>query len=273
MAERKRYAIVTGAASGLGRALCLELAKEGWCVCAADVNEAGARETIRMVADAGGTGLAQHLDVTRLEQWQELSKRLRSQWPHLDLLVNNAGVAGAGRVGEFPIEDWRWILDVNIYNAVYGCHVFVDWLKTNPSGAHIINTASMAGIASPPTMAAYNVSKAAVIGLSETLWSELRRDRVGVTVLCPEFFKTNLLDNPRISDPDALGWARKAFERSPFTAEDVARAAVRAMKRKQLYVILPKAARWRWCLKRLFPTYFLGKVASIFEKAAAKKRT
>lgn len=270
MTEAMHYAIVTGAASGLGRAISLELAKEGWCLCAADVNEDGAKETVRMIESAGGTGRSDKLDVTDPDQWKALSDKLRADWPRLDLLVNNAGVAGAGKVGEFSIDDWRWLLDININGAVYGCHTFVDWLKANPNGAHIINTASMAGIACPPTMAAYNVSKAAVIGLSETLWSELRKDNVGVTVLCPEFFKTAILDNPRIANSDSLKWARKALDRSPFTAQDVARAAVDAMKRKRLYVILPRAARYRWYLKRLHPTYFLGKVAGIFERAGAK---
>lgn len=271
MSVGTRYAIVTGGASGLGRAICMELAKEGWCICAADLNNDGATETVRLIETAGGSGRSETLEVTDPDQWQSLSNRLRGDWPRLDLLVNNAGVAGAGKVGEFSIDDWKWLLDININGAVYGCHTFVDWLKANPNGAHIINTASMAGIACPPTMAAYNVSKAAVIGLSETLWSELRKDNVGVTVLCPEFFKTAILDNPRIADSNELAWARKALDRSPFTARDVAQAAIDAMKKKQLYVILPRAARYRWYLKRLRPTYFLGKVAGIFERAGAKQ--
>lgn len=266
-----RNAIVTGGASGLGRAICLELARENWNVLVADLNESGSAETVGLIEKAGGRGLARRLDVTDVGQWQSLHEELRSTWPCLDLLVNNAGVAGAGAMGEYSIEDWHWLMNINLWNAVNGCHVFVDWLKSNPNGAHIINTASMAGIACPPSMAAYNVSKAAVIGLSETLWSELRKDNVGVTVLCPEFFATNLLKTSRFTDERALHWAQRAFEKSPFTAQDVARAAMDAMKRKRLYVILPKAARYRWYMKRLNPTWFLGKVASLFEQAAAKE--
>jgi NAD(P)-dependent dehydrogenase (short-subunit alcohol dehydrogenase family) len=267
MANEKRFGIITGGASGLGRALAQELAPEGWHLAICDINLAGAQETVQLLEKAGASGQAELLDVTDPGQWQTLSDKLRSEWPRLDLLVNNAGVAGAGLVGEYSLDDWKWVLDINLWNVIHGTHVFVDWLKSNPRPSHIINTASFAAIASAPGMAAYNVSKAAVVSLSETLWCELQLDNVGVTVICPEFFATNLLEKARFNDAGALKFARKAFEKSSFTAQDVAKAAVDAMKRKKLYVVLPTAAKRRWYLKRVNPQWFLGQVTKLMVRA------
>src|SRR5579872_4948329 len=114
-AARRKNAIVTGAASGLGRAIALRLAREGWCVAVADVNDVESEETVRMVKGGGGDGFAEHLDVRSLDEWEALRARLQSRWDYLDLLVNNAGVAGSGRLGEYSIENWEWILDINLW--------------------------------------------------------------------------------------------------------------------------------------------------------------
>ena len=267
MSDARKYALITGAASGLGRALALRLAREGWEICVADLNDAAAAESVSLIQKAGGSGFAEHLDVTSPDQWNELQAKIKSRWPRLDLLVNNAGVAGAGLVGTFSLADWKWVIDINLWSVVYGCHTFVDWMKQNQSGGHIINTASFAGIASAPGMAAYNVSKAGVVSMSETLYGELKADKIGVTVICPEFFATNLLKESRFVDPQALKFAQRAFDKSPFTAEDVANAAVDAMKRGKLYVIMPSAARYRWYFKRFNPQAFLNKVAQIMARA------
>ncbi len=263
-------AIITGAASGLGRALALRLARDGWHIAICDINDTASEETLRLVRQAGGSGQTEHLDVTDPNAWQELRDRLRRTWQAIDLLVNNAGVAGAGEVGEFPLDDWHWIINVNLYNAIYGCHTFVPWLKENPRGAHIINTASLAAIGSAPGMAGYNVSKAGVLSLSETLYAELLPHRVGVTVICPAFFATNLLTTGRFSQTLWKRVAERAFEVSSLTADRVADEAIRAMQRKRLYVVLPGSARVQWWYKRLLPTHFLRKVAKIMRGAADK---
>ncbi|MGD9648191.1 MAG: SDR family NAD(P)-dependent oxidoreductase [Pirellulales bacterium] len=253
----RRHAIVTGAASGLGRAICLRLARDGWHIAICDINEAGGRETLELVRAAGGDGQVELLDVRRPEQWQALRDRLQADWPRLDLLVNNAGVAGAGEVGAFSLDDWHWIVDINLWNVIYGCHFFVEWLKQNPHGAHIINTASLAAVGSLPGMAGYNVTKAGVLSLSETLYAELMPHNVGVSVLCPAFFATNLLADARFVTDDLIKVARRAFERAKMTADDVAEAAITAMQRKRLYVMLPREGRVAWYLKRLAPGWFL----------------
>lgn len=262
----ERHAIVTGAGSGLGRALARQLAREGWSIALCDINEIAAQESKEIILKEGGDAFVEYLDVADFDSWTALSHRLRGRWQHLDLLVNNAGVAGGGDVGEFSIDDWRWLIGINLWNGIYGCHVFVDWLKANPNGAHIINTASMAAIASAPNMAAYNVAKAGMLSLSETLYIELKPHRVGVTVLCPAFFSTNLLKTGRFSDSRMKTVAEKFFETSKLTAEEVARQAVLAMRKKQLYVVLPLEARIQWRLKRLAPQWFLSYIERIVAK-------
>lgn len=266
MTQPRRNAIITGAASGLGRALALRLARDGWQIAICDINDAGSQETLALVRAAGGEGHVEHLNVTSSDEWAALRERLQAKWQNLDLLVNNAGVAGAGEVGKFSLEDWHWILDINLWNGIYGCHTFVDWLKANPRGAHIINTASMAGMASAPGMAGYNVSKAGMVSLSETLYAELQPANVGVTVICPTFFATNLLKEGRFHTPDWKRLAEKAFTESKLTAEQVADSAVRAMQRKQLYVVEPASARFQWRYKRFFPQKFLNTVARMLNR-------
>ncbi|MEX2114452.1 MAG: SDR family NAD(P)-dependent oxidoreductase [Pirellulales bacterium] len=264
--ERKRYAIVTGAASGLGRALSVELAKHGWHVAVADVNDAGSQETLALVQQAGGDGQVEHLDVTIPEDWQNLRGKLQTEWQALDLLVNNAGVGCAGNVGELPLEDWQWIVKINLWGAIYGCHTMIDWMKQNPHGAHIVNVASMAAIVSAPGMAPYNVTKAAMVSLSETLNGELKPFNIGATAVCPAFFPTNILQNGRFHKADQRKVAHTLMSHSRASADDVARKVVRAIERKQLYVFAPAVATFFWRLKRMMPRALLSFVAKSYRK-------
>ena len=230
--EAKRYAIVTGAASGLGRALSNQLAQRGWHMALADINDAGSRETLDLVRHAGGDGQIEHLDVTQPEAWQAPARNARGSWPALDLLVNNAGVGCAGNVGELPLDDWRWIININLYGAIYGCHTMIEWMKQNPRGAHIVNIASMAAIVSAPGMAPYNVTKAGMLSLSETLSGELKPHNISVTGVCPAFFPTNILENGRFHKPDQRQMANTLMSHSHATADQVAEKILRAVDRK-----------------------------------------
>jgi NAD(P)-dependent dehydrogenase (short-subunit alcohol dehydrogenase family) len=260
MPDRK-HAIVTGAASGLGRAIAVELARHGWHVAICDLNDAGSQETLTLVRTAGGDGQVEHLDVTSPDQWAELRDRLMAQWPALDVLVNNAGVGLGGDVGQVPLADWHWIININLYGAIYGCHTLVDWLKQNPAGAHIVNIASMAAIVSAPGMAPYNITKAGMLSFSETLYGELKPYNIGVTGVCPAFVPTNILSNGRFCTPQQRKAADRLMSQSRATPEDVARRVVRAITRRQLYVFVPAVASVFWRLKRLMPRTVLNLIA------------
>ncbi|MBX7168214.1 MAG: SDR family NAD(P)-dependent oxidoreductase [Pirellulales bacterium] len=258
MTERRQYAIVTGAASGLGRAFALRLARSGWHVAIGDINVPQAEETLRLIESHGGTGQVERLDVTQVGQWTALRARLEATWPRLDLLVNNAGVGAAGEVGEFPLDDWHWIVEVNLWSAIYGCHTLVDWLKQNPHGAHIINVASLAAFESAPPTAAYNVTKGGVMSLSETLYAQLLPHGVGVTVVCPSSFPTNISHTLRVTGRHWRDLLVQLEGQTGLTAEGVADQALRAMRAKRLYVVAPWSGRFRWYLKRLAPQRFLS---------------
>lgn len=269
-AVQQKNAIITGAASGLGRAIALRLAQDGWQIAVCDLNQSRSEETAHLVERAGGTARVERLDVSSIDAWSELSERLRADWDQLDLLVNNAGVAGAGSVGEYPIDAWQWMVGVNMWGVIHGCHTMVDWLKMNPRGAHIINTSSAASFGTPPTMAAYNVTKAAVVALSETLYAELLPHGVGVSVLCPSFFQTNLLESARFTDKRAFKAAEAHLRKASLTADQVADAAVDAMRLKKLYVVVPSET-WRyWLLKRFAPAYYLRKIAVLINRAGGE---
>jgi NAD(P)-dependent dehydrogenase (short-subunit alcohol dehydrogenase family) len=266
----KKYAIVTGAASGLGRAIAVELGRHGWHIAICDLNDQASSQTLARVQEAGGTGQVEHLDVTKSNEWAALGERLRSAWPALDLLVNNAGVGVGGEVGQLPLEDWQWIVNINLWGAVYGCHTLVPWMKTNSRGGHIVNIASLAAIASAPGMAPYNITKAAMVSLSETLYGELKPFHIGVTAVCPAFFPTNIIDSGRFHTNEQRALATQLMSQSRMTADEVARRIVRAVERNELYVFVPATSKTFWRFKRLLPKAFLNMVARRGARAAPK---
>lgn len=253
MISREARAVVTGAGSGLGAALCDVLAARGAHVIAADVNLAAAEAT---AARCGERVHAVECDVADLGAVERLAEQADTLLGGVDLLVNNAGVAVVGQVGEVPIADWKWVVDVNVWGVIHGCHVFVPRLRKQRHG-HILNVASAAGVISMPTMAPYNLTKAAVVALSETLYADLASDGVGVSVLCPSFFPTNLTKSPRTSvDGNLHRAAMRLVDKGGWTAHEIAVTALAAVDAGTLHVTPQLDVRWAWRLKRLAPTTF-----------------
>src|SRR5262245_22617821 len=198
--ERPRT-VITGAGSGLGRAFSLEIARRGGRVLVADINEEGARETVRLVAEAGGAATFVSCDVAKSPEVLALVGEADHAMGGVDLLINNAGVGCGGKVDEVPLSDWEWIMGINLWGVIHGCHAFIPRFRKQ-GGGHIINVASAAGLLSGPNMGAYNVTKAGVVALSETLAAELKVDHIRVTVLCPTFFKTQIVSSGRLHGID-----------------------------------------------------------------------
>ncbi len=243
---------ITGAGSGLGRALALELAGRRARVLVGDVCDNGAAETVELVVAAGGTAEAIHCDVSVLADVESAALRAFALWGGVDLVVNNAGVAVGGLVGEVPIADWRWIVDTNLWGVIHGCHVFVPRLVAQGRG-WILNVASAAAFAAFPRMAPYNVTKAGVASLSETLYAEVGGRGIHVSVLCPTFFPTNLMRTFRSPDPRVGATAGALFRRARWTAADVARVAIRDLERGRLTILAQRDSWLVWTLKRWFP--------------------
>jgi len=248
--------VVTGAGSGLGRALCVVLASRGARLLASDLNLDAVEETCRLAERSGAKiARATRCDVTKLADVERLGDEADREIGGVDLVCNNAGVGAGGRVGEVSIEDWRWVIDVDLWGVVHGCHVFVPRLRAQRSG-HVLNVASAAGLLCAPRMAPYNVAKAGVVALSETLACELHDDGVGVTVLCPTFFKTNIVNAGRFTHAGDRKLGSKMMDRAKHSAEDIARLAVRAIERGDLYAVPMADGRWMWRIKRASPEGF-----------------
>ena len=208
--------MITGAGSGLGREMALRWAREGWRLALSDVNQAGLEETLRLVREAGGDGFIQRCDVRDYSQLTALAQACEERLGGIDVVVNNAGVAAGGFFSELSLEDWDWQLSINLMGVVKGCKAFLPLLLK--SQGRLINIASMAALMQGPAMSNYNVAKAGVVALSESLLVELRDQQVKVHVVCPSFFQTNLLDSFRGPTPAMKAQVGKLLERELLSA-------------------------------------------------------
>jgi len=261
------HAVVTGAGSGIGRAFALELARRGGAVVCADIDVASAKQTVEEIETAGGKALAVECDVSVERQVWDLAETAEGWWGRPpDLVVNNAGIGTGGHaVGETTLADWQRTVGVNLWGVVHGCHVFTPWLRAGGRGG-IINVASAAGFAAAPRMAAYNVSKAAVMSLSETLAAELSGTDVVVTVLCPTFVKTNIVSSGLIDAATAQA-ANTLMRLTGTTPERIARTTLDAHDKGRLYVVPQLDAQLVWRLKRLLPVPYT-RVAGLLGRLA-----
>jgi len=255
--------VVTGAAGGLGRAFCVEIGRLRGRVLVTDVDEDGAEETAELVRRSGGQARVLGCDVRELAQLEAVAEMATEWFGDVDLLVNNAGVAVGGAVGDVPLADWRWAIDINLWGVIHGCHVFVPRMKRRRRG-YIVNVASAAGLVSTPEMAPYNVTKAGVVALSETLYAEVRDLGVRVTVLCPSFFQTNIVDASRGPvPPKSIELARTLMKNASVQAPGVAQAALRSVAAGELYAVPMRDGRAMWRLQRAFP----GRVGRVLRAA------
>jgi NAD(P)-dependent dehydrogenase (short-subunit alcohol dehydrogenase family) len=251
----KQRVIITGAGSGLGRATALEFAKRKWNIGIAEIDSKRAGETAALVKKEGGTPLVLACDVTKPKDFEKILVRAVKEWGGVDILINNAGVAAAGFFEKIPLDRWEWILAINLKSIIYGCRAIIPLLKKQGYG-HIVNVASNAGIASLPEMGSYNVTKAGAISASETLRVELSPNNIGVSVVCPTFFKTNLMDQFTSPDERQRKMAEKFFEKSSVTSEKIARHIVSSLEKNRFYVITQPDGKFIWWFKRHFPELY-----------------
>ncbi len=195
---RDKVAVVTGAASGIGRALAERFAREGMKVVLADVEPGALEQAAREIAATGAQTLAVRTDVSKAEEVERLGQRTVEKFGTAHIVCNNAGVTVSAPSWMYTVADWQWVLGVNLWGVIHGVRVFTPILLAQNEG-HIVNTASLAGMLSGPGMATYNVSKFGVVTLSETLHHELTMlgSAVRVSVLCPGFVNTRIADATR----------------------------------------------------------------------------
>jgi NAD(P)-dependent dehydrogenase (short-subunit alcohol dehydrogenase family) len=257
--------VVTGAGSGLGRAFSVALAKRGGRILLADINLDTAEETAGLVRSAGGTAAVVRCDVSKKEEVFALPDRMKELFGGTDLVFNNAGVAVGGPVQEIPIADWEWMMGINLWGVIYGCVAFIPGFREQRSG-HIVNVASAAGLIVGPLMAPYNVAKAGVIALSETLCGELLDEGIGVSVLCPSFVRTNINKAGRLHGQGSLESGEKMMERAKKTPDDIAEITLRGVDKGALYIVPHEDVLWGWRAKRAAPEAFYKKLMPSAQK-------
>ncbi|MDP1823250.1 MAG: SDR family NAD(P)-dependent oxidoreductase [Archangium sp.] len=194
-----RTAVVTGAASGIGCALATHFAREGMRVVLADVEEAALRDVADALAAGGAEVFPVLTDVADASSVQALADASFDRFGSVHVLCNNAGVGAGGLIAELPLEDWQWVLGVNLWGVVHGLHAFLPRMISSGEPGHVVNTASLAGHVAGPFMAPYSASKFAVVAISEALYHELNLSgaAIGVSVLCPGWVNTNIHSSER----------------------------------------------------------------------------
>lgn len=261
-------ALVTGAGSGLGRAIALELAGSVDAVWVTDLDLERAGAVAAEVEARGSRATVHHLDVSSWTSWRAA---LDTTGP-VDLLVNNAGVADVGHLVDTEEGQWTRQLEVNLMGVVRGSRTYLPAMIDRQRG-HILNIASMAGLALAPGMISYNTSKAAVVAFSESLRVEAALDSVGVGVCCPAFFRTNLTDSMASASPATVARVQRWMDRSGVTAEDVAAACVDAVRTNRFMVLTHPQSRRYWLLKRLWPERYRRQLLDGERTRRAKTRT
>ncbi|WP_370291240.1 SDR family NAD(P)-dependent oxidoreductase [Nocardioides sp.] len=225
--------LITGAASGLGAALA-----QAW-------EERGAR--VLRTDRTPGADLA--LDVTSDDDWAGALAHVEREWGGLDVLVNNAGIAGGGRLEVSGIDEWQRLVDINLLGAVRGTATFTPMFKAQGSG-RIVNIASLAGLVHPAGMAGYNATKAAVVALTETTGHELAAHGVTAHVVCPSYFRTNLMAGVQGRDAALQQVMARLVEDSPISADDIAAAVLAGLERGEELIVPDEAARGAYALKQ-----------------------
>lgn len=260
---RKR-AFITGAGSGLGLELARALERDGWSLGLFDRNLERLTAVEGELSARNARVLAYPGDVTQADELTVAVNSFAASVDGLDVMINNAGVAGSGTLMEISLEDWRWIIEINFMGVVHGCRAAVPHLQRNGNGL-LVNVASAAAFASAPGMASYNATKAAVLSLSETLAGELRSIGTQVCVVMPTYFRSGLLESFRGSE-QSRNTARELMEKSGYQVSEVARDVLTLAGAGKTYIVLPKSARRLWRMKRWMPATFLRKVLEMREK-------
>ena len=249
--------LVTGAASGIGRASALAFARRGARLVICDLNEAGLGETAEAIRGLGREVLARQVDVADAEAMRAFAEEVHRGVNALDILMNNAGVAIAGGFLHTTLEDWNWIVGINLLGVVHGCHFFIPRMVERGRGGHVINVSSAAGYVANETLAAYATTKFAVLGLSEALRDELETHRIGVTAVCPGIINTPITRAARLRGPQMVPEAQQrmieVYERRNYTPERVAENVLKAVQRNRGVAPISPEAWALYYLKRFAP--------------------
>lgn len=263
----KSVTVVTGAASGIGRALAVRLAKENIAgIAISDVNEDGLAETASMAAEIGASVSSHLVDVGDLDQVKRLALAVVEKYGRVTHLINNAGVGLFGTFEHVSIEDIEWLMRINFWGVVYGCKVFLPTLLEQDE-AHIVNISSVFGFIAPEEQTAYCASKFAVRGFTESLRHEYRGTNLYVSSVHPGGVLTNIARNSKIGENTPEEWKNQGarfFDKVAKTSPDeAAETIVKGIKKRNPRILIGKDARAISSFARLFPKNYLGVIERI----------
>ncbi|MFN8641769.1 MAG: SDR family NAD(P)-dependent oxidoreductase [Candidatus Binatia bacterium] len=249
-----RSVLITGAGSGIGRATAIACARRGARLFLCDVDEPGLAATATACAGAAGV-TTRRVDVADRAAMATFADAVHAAVPAVDLLVNNAGVGLGGGFLHTSLDDWNWIVGINLLGVVHGCHFFVPAMVRRGAGGHVVNLSSAAGYAATEMLAAYSATKFAVLGLSEALRDELAPHRIGVTAVCPGIINTAITSTSPMRGPAAAQRERvaDAYRRRNYPPERVALNILRAVQRNRAVALVAPEAWFLYYLKRLSP--------------------
>jgi len=258
----QRRVLITGAGSGLGLALALRYARSGARVACVDLIQDRVEAARASLPGQGHIALL--ADVGSDDSMQALFDQVHKEWGGVDVLINNAGIASGGPMIETTMEEWRKLLEVDLLSVVRGCRLFLPGMLAAGKG-QILSTASFAGLASAPGIMTYGVAKAAVVALSEQLRAEVFDKGILVGVICPSFFKTNLIDTAVGSDK-ARKMALRLMDTSPDTVDSVADNVFASAERGQFMILPTKHEPMRWRMKRWFPNMYFRMLTKLVKQ-------
>lgn len=266
---KDQVAVVTGAGSGIGRSMALLLGKLGATVHATDINGAAAIETATAINGAGGQATGHTLDVTDAEAVAKFADEIYATASRVDILHNNAGIGHAGPIEDTPLEDWQRVLGVNLFGVINGLNAFVPRMIEQGGQAHIVNTASMAGLQASAGMAPYCTSKFGVVGMSISLDAELKDKGIRVTALCPGVINTAIVKESTMRGQIETQHNKLTdfYKKRGASPDVVARDAVTAILKKQ---VIKPSPWWQvspgWWLMRVSPRAYTGLARKTYGK-------
>jgi NAD(P)-dependent dehydrogenase (short-subunit alcohol dehydrogenase family) len=271
-----KTALVTGAASGIGRASALAFARRGADLFLCDLDEAGLAETQQTAQELGRDVFCSRVDVADPEAMAAFSADVHERTDAVDILMNNAGVAIGGGFLDTTAEDWDWIVGINLMGVVHGCRCFVPAMVRAQRGGHVVNVSSAAGYLASEALAAYSTTKFAVLGLSEALRDELARHRIGVTTVCPGIIDTPITRNARLRGttldrPEAREEMIATYRRRGYGPDRVAENILKAISRNRAVAPISAEAWGIYYLKRFAPglqAWLIGRAGERARKRA-----
>jgi len=266
-----KVALVTGAASGIGRATAVAFARERMKLVLCDRNEEGLRDLERELAPSVKHFERHVVDVASRDAMRAFADDVHARFDAVDVIVNNAGVGQSGGLLDTSLDDWEWVLGVNLWGVIHGCHFFVPNMVKRGKGGHVVNVSSVFGFFAPPGSIGYCAAKFGVFGLSESMRGELEPHGIGVSTICPGMINTNIVKDGRYSETTRAQRENVVaqFEKRGHSPDVVAKAILSAVKKNRAVVPAAPEAWAFYYAKRFIPKQFDG-IARYLSKRAAR---